>query len=97
MAKRPKRLKTLLLRLAPYGIAALVLRGLELSQVLEGVNLLAYDLITTLRPAPSVRRQRKLVRRRHENWSTPWSTPGRTTRTAQGRHLWSRWFWRRRC
>ena len=50
-----KRLKTLLLRLAPYGIAALVLRGLELSQVLEGVNLLAYDLITYLRPAPSAR------------------------------------------
>jgi hypothetical protein len=24
-----------------------------------------------------VRRQRKLVRRRHENWSTPWSTPPR--------------------
>ena len=30
------------------------------------------------------------VRRRHENWSTPWSEPDRTTRAGQGRHLWSR-------
>ena len=26
---------------------------------------------------PPVRRQQKLVRRRHENWSTPWSNPPR--------------------
>jgi len=55
MPKLSRRLRNLLLRLAPYGIAALVLRGLELSQVLEGVNLLAYDLITTVRPATSAR------------------------------------------
>ena len=55
MQLRRRRIQQLLLRLAPYGLAALVLRGLELSQVLEGVNLLVYDLITHLRPAPSGR------------------------------------------
>ena len=50
---RQHRLRSWLLRLAPYGIAALLLRGLEISQILEGVNLLAYDLVTHLRPAPS--------------------------------------------
>jgi hypothetical protein len=44
-----------------------------------------------------VRRQRRLVRRRHENWSTTWSEAARTTRGAQGRPLWSRWCWRRQC
>ncbi|MFZ9621165.1 MAG: CHASE2 domain-containing protein, partial [Prochlorococcaceae cyanobacterium] len=53
MPQLSRRARNLLLRLAPYGLAALVLRGLELTQVLEGVNLLAYDLITTVRPAPS--------------------------------------------
>ena len=52
----PRRISVLLMRLAPYGIAALLLRGLELSRVLEGVNLLVYDLITHLRPAPSASR-----------------------------------------
>ncbi len=51
----PRSLRALLVRLAPYGLAALVLRGFELSQVLEGVNLLVYDLITHGRPAPSAR------------------------------------------
>ncbi|MBM5828558.1 MAG: CHASE2 domain-containing protein, partial [Cyanobacteria bacterium M_surface_7_m2_040] len=51
-----KSQRNLLIRLAPYGIAALVLRGLEVSQVLEGVNLLVYDLITNLRPSPSAQR-----------------------------------------
>lgn len=38
---------------AGYGIAALVLWGLELSRVLQSVNLLIYDSVTYLRPAPS--------------------------------------------
>ena len=49
----PRPLRALLVRLAPYGLAALVLRGFELSQVLESVNLRIYDLITHVRPAPS--------------------------------------------
>jgi|LakMenEpi03Aug12_release.lakeMendotaPanAssembly.Ray.scaffolds.fasta_scaffold105784_2 adenylate cyclase len=41
--------------MASYGLAALVLWALQLSRVLESVNLLSYDLITYLRPAPSAR------------------------------------------
>ena len=43
--------------LASYGIAALLLWGLERSQLAEAVNLLVYDLITNLRPAASGRQQ----------------------------------------
>ncbi len=43
--------------LASYGIAALLLWGLERSQLAEAVNLLVYDLITNLRPADSGRPQ----------------------------------------
>jgi hypothetical protein len=43
--------------LATYGIAALLLWGLERSQLAEAVNLLVYDLITNLRPAGSGRQQ----------------------------------------
>ncbi len=39
--------------LASYGAAALVLWGLERSHLTESVNLLVYDLMTHLRPAPS--------------------------------------------
>lgn len=39
--------------MAGYGVAALLLRGLELSRILKGVNLLVYDSITNLRPAAS--------------------------------------------
>lgn len=39
--------------MATYGAAALVLWGLEASQVVEAVNLLVYDLVTHLRPAAS--------------------------------------------
>ncbi|MBM5800450.1 MAG: CHASE2 domain-containing protein [Cyanobacteria bacterium K_DeepCast_35m_m2_023] len=53
MAARRRRIQQLLVRMAPYGIAALLLRGLELTQVLEGVNLLTYDLISEVRPAAS--------------------------------------------
>ena len=42
--------------LASYGVAALVLWGLEASQVVEAVNLLVYDLVTHLRPAASGKR-----------------------------------------
>jgi hypothetical protein len=44
-----------------------------------------------------VRRQRKLVRRRHENWSTLWSESLRRASALPGRHHWSRWLWSWRC
>lgn len=43
--------------LASYGAAALVLWGLERSQLAESINLLVYDLITHVRPSPSGRSQ----------------------------------------
>jgi DNA replication protein DnaC len=46
-------------------------------QKLDRYSLLVIDDISYVR---RVRRQRKLVRRRHENWSTLWSEPGLTTR-----------------
>lgn len=39
--------------LAPYGVAALALMALLRSGVAESLNLRLYDLVTTLRPAPS--------------------------------------------
>jgi len=39
--------------LAGYGIAALILWGLEKSRILQSINLLVYDYITHLSPAPS--------------------------------------------
>ena len=47
---RPARILPLLL---PYGAAALLLVALERSGVAESLDLRLYDLITTLRPAPS--------------------------------------------
>ena len=44
-----------LLRLAPYGAAALVLLGLMRSGITESIDLLVYDAVTTLRPAPSAK------------------------------------------
>lgn len=52
---RRRRTTALAQVMASYGLAALVLWALELSRVLESVNLLSYDLITYLRPAPSAR------------------------------------------
>jgi adenylate cyclase len=49
---RPDQLLRLLL---PYGIAALLLTAVERSGVAEALDLQLYDLITTLRPAPSAR------------------------------------------
>ena len=43
--------------LASYGVAALVLWGLERSHVAESLNLLVYDVITNVRPTPSGRSQ----------------------------------------
>ena len=39
--------------MASYGVAALILWGLEMSRILQGVNLLVYDYVTHLSPAPS--------------------------------------------
>jgi len=39
--------------LAGYGIAALILWGLEKSRILQSINLLVYDYITHLSPTPS--------------------------------------------
>ena len=47
------RLRQGLLRLAPYGAAALMLLGLVRSGISESIDLLLYDAITSLRPAPS--------------------------------------------
>jgi adenylate cyclase len=38
---------------APYGVAGLLLLGLRYSGIAETLNLLLYDLVTDLRPAPS--------------------------------------------
>ena len=48
-----QRLRQGLLRLAPYGAAALMLLGLVRSGISESIDLLLYDAITSLRPAPS--------------------------------------------
>lgn len=50
---QPWRAQRLLLSLMPYGAAALLLVGLDRSGVAESLDLQLYDLITTLRPAPS--------------------------------------------
>jgi adenylate cyclase len=42
-------------RLAPFGAAALLLLLLQRSQVAQSLNLILYDLVITLRPAPSGR------------------------------------------
>lgn len=47
---RPRRLLPLL---APYGVAALALLVLQRSGVAEALNLRLYDLVSSLRPAPS--------------------------------------------
>ena len=56
MVRRPTRLNHLVLALslaAPYGVAALLVVALRFSGIAETLNLLLYDLVTTLRPAPS--------------------------------------------
>jgi len=47
------RSRLALKRLAPYGAAALLLVALQRSGVAEALDLQLYDLVTTLRPAPS--------------------------------------------
>ena len=47
------RPRPLLLRLAPYGGAALILLGLARGGISESLDLLLYDAVTSLRPAPS--------------------------------------------
>ena len=48
-----KRTKAAARVMASYGVAALILWGLETSRILQSVNLLAYDYITSIRKAPS--------------------------------------------
>jgi len=43
--------------MASYGVAALILWGLEASRILQSVNLLAYDYVTAISKAPSGRSQ----------------------------------------
>lgn len=40
-------------RVAPYGVAAVLLLGLQKTGIAEALDLLLYDLVTTMRPAPS--------------------------------------------
>ena len=37
----------------PYGVAVLLLLGLERTPIAENLNLLQYDLVSSMRPAPS--------------------------------------------
>jgi adenylate cyclase len=56
MVRQPSRLNHLVLALskaAPFGVAALLVVALRFSGIAETLNLLLYDLVTTLRPAPS--------------------------------------------
>jgi adenylate cyclase len=56
MARPPKRWHQLgkgLMLAAPYGGALLLVLGLRLSGIAETLNLLLYDLVTHLRPAPA--------------------------------------------
>jgi len=48
-----KQAKAAATLMAGYGIAALILWGLEKSRILQSINLLVYDYITHLSPAPS--------------------------------------------
>lgn len=50
---RPQRLGQALQLASPYGVAALLVLALRFSGIAESLNLLLYDLITYLRPAPS--------------------------------------------
>ncbi|MCT0212629.1 adenylate/guanylate cyclase domain-containing protein [Synechococcus sp. CS-1324] len=52
-SSRPNRLSQVLLLTAPYGVAALLVVALRVTGIGESLNLLLYDLITYLRPAPS--------------------------------------------
>ena len=56
MARPAKRLQQLgkgLMLAAPYGAALLLVLGLRVSGIAETLNLLLYDLVTHLRPAPA--------------------------------------------
>jgi adenylate cyclase len=48
-----KRAKAAATFMASYGVAALILWGLEMSRILQSVNLLAYDYVTSIRKSPS--------------------------------------------
>ena len=50
-----RRLQQGLLRLAPYGAAAMVLFGLVRSGISESIDLLLYDAVTTLKPTRSAK------------------------------------------
>ncbi len=52
-SSRPNRLSRVVLLMAPYGAAALLVAALRFTGIAESLNLLLYDLITHLRPAPS--------------------------------------------
>jgi len=52
-----KRAKAAATVMASYGVAALILWGLEASRILQSVNLLAYDYVTAISKAPSGRSQ----------------------------------------
>jgi len=48
-----KRAKAAATVMASYGVAALILWGLEASRILQSMNLLAYDYVTAISKAPS--------------------------------------------
>ena len=55
MSKRTPRLRRLITQAAPYGGALLLLAGLFRSGITESLDLLLYDGVTSLRPAPSAK------------------------------------------
>ncbi|MEY3768265.1 MAG: hypothetical protein RLZZ11_1335 [Cyanobacteriota bacterium] len=50
-----KRAKAVAMLMAGYGVAALMLWGLQKSRILQSINLLVYDYVTDFKPAPSGR------------------------------------------
>ena len=55
MSKPTRRLRPLLTQVVPYGGALLLLAGLFRSGITESLDLLLYDGVTSLRPAPSAK------------------------------------------
>jgi len=56
-----KRAQAVATVMASYGVAALILWGLEASRILQSVNLLIYDYVTTIRKTPSGHSQPILI------------------------------------
>ena len=61
MLIKSKHTKAAARAMASYGVAALILWGLETSRILQSVNLLVYDYITSIRKAPSGQSQQIVI------------------------------------